>query len=67
MPSHWISEAAPSVYGIHRQGEIISIMEEDEEVVYYLSPGKDSIVGLTCGWRREVFCLIIAAFSKASS
>ena len=22
-------------------------MEEDEEVVYYLSPGKDSIVGLT--------------------
>ena len=22
-------------------------MEEDEEVAYYLSPGKDSIVGLT--------------------
>ena len=56
MPSHWISEAAPSVNGIHRQGEIISIMEEDEEVVYYLSPRKDSIVGLTCGWQREVFC-----------
>lgn len=49
MPSHWISEAAPSVHGIHRQGEITSIMEEDEEVVYYLSPGKDSFVGLTCG------------------
>ena len=56
MPSHCINEAAPSVHGIHRQGEIISIMEEDEEVVYCLSPGEDCIVGLTCGWQRELFC-----------